>query len=51
MLLHLFHLQKEKVLSELFMYVDNNQEQAILMGQKLHFPTLKLVIKYLKKDF
>ena len=29
MLLHLFHLQKEKVLSELLMYVDNYQEQAI----------------------
>ena len=48
MLLHLFHLQKEKVLSELFMYFDNNQEQAISDGTKA---TLKLVIKYLKKDF
>lgn len=34
MLLHLFHLQKVKVLSELFMYVDNNQEQAISNGTK-----------------
>ena len=34
MLLHLFHLQKEKVLSELFMYVDNNQEQTISDGTK-----------------
>ena len=48
---YISYLQKEKVLSELFMYVDNNQEQAISDGTKATLSYIEACNKIFEEGF